>query len=837
MAIAIANRLKSDQPGKSAVGRPAHGPLTMRATPAAPPLEKLSEAEFTQLVNAAFKSMHSVFALARSPLASSRLVMPLLVLDDTSPTADERGHALGLVLQWAVARLAPQPPQYPIGQFRPYDDPTWRDPHWWRYNILRHRYLEPLHPDDFIEGARFTETLMALTGISSPDTFFDQRNRAMREVVQRLCQQLATGDANDELQQLALDEIHRPLLSRPAAHALLGVAATFDDVFPRALLIQMAGAERLVDSETSLEYLISHRYLQSDQTAATLWLSPRLRAYVYALQARPKLSPRHRQAAAYYRQNHEPLRAATHFQLAGEWPAAAETLLQVSSELISELQTAELSQALLRFPASQLAPEQWRAVQVLLSDLFHMSGNQEEAIAACRQALKVSHSAAQQAPIFRRMGKLYEKHNRLHALGYYQQAAERFDPADTEFLELLRDRAWLYIYRKEWELARGDLDLALTQAPAPAGKIRGDLYDALAHLYHAQQEYATAIQYAQQALAMREETGDARRLAASHTNLGLIYNDMGEYQHAIAAYMEAMITYQHLGNRSLIAGTLLNIGMAYHLARRLLDAVSAYTESLALCEEIGLPLVRVRAHSNLAEALAELGHVEEARYHWMIGNQLSQEAGFAEQLAYYAELRSRFPVLAAGAAPEASARPPQGAQTATDLSPDERIVLNLIERSGQVTPKALQEAAHISKATATRRLTDLVARGLLEQAGQGRGTYYVLAKIAPAQPKSGETALLNQAVQDRLLGEQGMLRQRYGLLALGLVATPSQLVQRLVADFAQPPALADFFDLEELIEAFAGQPVDLVIAAGLASLHDQKTAPAIHWLWRREGAP
>jgi tetratricopeptide (TPR) repeat protein len=798
-------------------------------------LESLSEAEFTQLVNTAFKSVHSVFALARSPLASSRLVTPLLVLDDTSPTADERGHALGLVLQWAVARLAPQPSPYPIGVFRPYDDPTWRDPLWWRYNILRHRYLEPLHPDDFIEGGRYTESLIALTGIGSPDTFFDQRNRAVREVAQRLRQQLTTGDATDDLQQLALDEIHRPLRNRPAAHALLGVAATFDDVFPRALLIQMARAEHLTDVEASLDYLLSHRYLQTDQTAANLWLSPMLRAYVYLQQARPKIGPRHRQAAAYYRQHHEPLRAAAHFQLAGEWPAAAETLLQVSSELISELHTEELCQALLRFPESQLAPDSWRAVQVLLSDLFHMSGNQEEAIAACRRALKVSHIAAEQAPIFRRMGKLYEKHNRLHALGYYQQAAERFDPADPEFLELLRDRAWLYLYRKEWDLAHTDLNRALTQAPATAGQIRGDLYDALAHLYHAQQEYATAIQYAQQALAMREETGDARRLAASHTNLGLIYNDMGEYQHAIAAYMEAMTTYQHLGNRSLIAGTLLNIGMAYHLARRLLDAVSAYSESLALCVEIGLPLVRVRAHSNLAEALAELGHGEEARHHWELGNRLSQEAGFAEQLAYYAELRSRFPLLAAGATPEATTLAPKESQAATGLTPDERIVLRLIDQTGQVTPKALMEAAHISKATATRRLADLVARGLLVQAGQGRGTYYILAKAAPVQQESAETALLSRAVQERLLDERMTLRQRYGLLALGLVATPAHLVQRLVADFAQPPALADFFQLEEQIEALAGQPVDLVIAARLASLHDQRTAPAIHWLWRGQG--
>jgi hypothetical protein len=110
------------------------------------------ESSFVRQINGAFKNYHSILALSRSPLAQTDLIAPALVLDDVSPTADERGHALRLVLQWAVEKLAPAPVSTPIGSYRPYDDPTWRDSRWWRYNILRHRYLEPLHPDEFVEG-------------------------------------------------------------------------------------------------------------------------------------------------------------------------------------------------------------------------------------------------------------------------------------------------------------------------------------------------------------------------------------------------------------------------------------------------------------------------------------------------------------------------------------------------------------------------------------------------------------------------------------------------------------------------------------------------------------
>ena len=96
-----------------------------------PPLQPVaptmlwSEAEYTQLVNATLRQVHSVLALARSPLADSPLVTPLLVLDDVSPTADERGQALRLLLQWAVDQLAPARPTHPLGAYRPPDDPTW----------------------------------------------------------------------------------------------------------------------------------------------------------------------------------------------------------------------------------------------------------------------------------------------------------------------------------------------------------------------------------------------------------------------------------------------------------------------------------------------------------------------------------------------------------------------------------------------------------------------------------------------------------------------------------------------------------------------------------------
>ena len=143
-------------------------------------MPQVTDPQLIEQVNEAYKAYSSVLALSRLPLAAMPLIEPALVLDPLTPTPEDRGRALQLALRWALLQLAPAAPRYPLGEYRPLDDPTWREPAWWRYNILRHRYVEPLHPDDFIDSGRFTETLMALTGIPTPDAFFDVRNRAIR---------------------------------------------------------------------------------------------------------------------------------------------------------------------------------------------------------------------------------------------------------------------------------------------------------------------------------------------------------------------------------------------------------------------------------------------------------------------------------------------------------------------------------------------------------------------------------------------------------------------------------------------------------------------------------
>ncbi|MBK8796411.1 MAG: tetratricopeptide repeat protein [Anaerolineales bacterium] len=778
-------------------------------------VERLADSAFlTQLVDEALRTYQNTLALSRSALANSVLVTPVLVKDDASPTVEERGHGLRLVLQWAVNQLAPAPPAFPLGVFRPLDDPTWRDPLWWRYNILRHRYLEPLHPDDFVGGGRFTETLLALTGISSADAFFDERNRAIHEVAEWLRRQLLDDAYSGELQQLAIQEALAPVKRHSQAGQLLAMAAIFDDVFAREQLLELARRKDIDRAEQVLDDVIAGRFLLTDDGGANLWLSPVLRAYLYARQPTGEMQRRHRLIAARNEAEGRLLPAVRHHQRGGDDGSAARLLLPAAATLFREIQPAVLIDLLQAFNLRQLENGERYAIALLLSDLLHRTGKPEEALAACRQALPAARTAEEQARVYRRIGKLYESRNQQHALRYYQQAIERFAPDAPELAEALKDRGWLYFLRQEWQDAEADLLRALDVMTADARALQGAIYDAMANLYRKTEEPARAVRYAELALALREEEGDLLGVAKSHGNLGLLYRSVGDYAHAIAAYTEAMSTYARIGNQELVAVALLNIGAAFFLSGDVEEAVRRYRASLAISQMLGLALLEIKVQYNLAEAYAALGRPAVASEHWQLGYSLCHQHAFDDQAQDFIELGAALalPLLPSQPMQAASAAPPEA------LDPEAATVLELAQREHKITAQRLIEVLHVSRATATRRLSALVEQGYLRMEGKGRGVHYRLASEYAAEPPGLiDAATRIEELEARVRQLAPTLHAQFGARAIGVIlspAPPSGLV-RLVARFETTPDLEHFFALEQELGDALRFEIDLVPESAL----------------------
>ncbi|MEZ4560495.1 MAG: hypothetical protein R2854_29350 [Caldilineaceae bacterium] len=81
--------------------------------------------------------------------------------------------------------------------------------------------------------------------------------------------------------------------------------------------------------------------------------------------------------------------------------------------------------------------------------------------------------------IYRRLGKLYEQRSQRQALTTPQAGrAEGTDVDGGEFVELLKDRAWVQIERGDFAAAHADLVQAQTLAPQAASAIQADIHDA-----------------------------------------------------------------------------------------------------------------------------------------------------------------------------------------------------------------------------------------------------------------------------------------------------------------------------------------------------------------------
>lgn len=785
---------------------------------------------FVQQVGEAFKSAGSILTLSRSPLALGPLVAPALVLDELSPTLDERGLALRLALQWAVEQIAPEAAPFPFGSERPYDDPTWRDPRWWRYTLLRHRYLEPLHPDEFVEGGRFTETLLALTGIPSADLLFDERNRALREAAQWLQRQAHEGAGNERIRALALAAVWEPLVDQPAALALLGIASVFGSVFPGAWLMALAVEESVRYPDRALDLLRSRRCLHAGDGAASLWMSPVLREYVRSRQLAETQRRRHLLAARLARDGGEPIAAVRHLLDAGLHQQAGALLLGLDKDSAIEA-GAELVDLAEGIDGSQLPSPAARGLYLLRADYYERTSQVDAALSACRDALKTAPPGQDQAMIYRRLGKLYEEQNQTQAATYYNLAVERLDPKQpdqaAELATVLKDRGWLAILRRDWSTAEADLDRALELLPADEEVVRADVHDALSSLRRGLGDYSRAIEHARTALALREQSGDLMRVGKSLNTLGILYRMMGNYADAISAYRQARVIFERLDNELLTAMALLNIGTAHHFAEQLVQAEAYYRQCLSLADEAGLPLTEVRARANLTEALMDQSREEEARLHWRAAYALSVQSGFDDEIAYLGELCARYPTLAnelesvPGQPAGISVRGPvaypavEPTMPMTNLDADETHALEDARRNGRVTAGSLMAVAHVSKATATRKLARLERAGLLVKRGQGRATYYTRAHAVPAVLLAGDLAGL-QTRLDALLPRytRSHALERLEAVRVAQVSAPNgdaDVLYDVRAVFRRLPDLLAFFDLERALSAATRTSINLTL--------------------------
>ena len=140
-------------------------------------------------------------------------------------------------------------------------------------------------------------------------------------------------------------------------------------------------------------------------------------------------------------------------------------------------------------------------------------------------------------------------------------------------------------------------------------------------------------------------------------------------------------------------------------------------------------------------------------------------------------------------------------------TPDIAAILDLILQNGQITARTLIETLHISKATATRKLANMVEQGKLERHGEGRAVYYTLpqSEAQAYTPTYPAVSHLQHQIETLLPS----IRADFQVESL-LAMTESTRAD-IEITFKHLPDLPTFFALERKLSLALGFQINLVL--------------------------
>jgi tetratricopeptide (TPR) repeat protein len=128
---------------------------------------------------------------------------------------------------------------------------------------------------------------------------------------------------------------------------------------------------------------------------------------------------------------------------------------------------------------------------------------------------------------------------------------------------------------------------------------------------------ASALTHYQQALALRREIGDKRGLVDTLLDLGGFYDTRGDHEQGLKMYKEALQNARDVGNEGLQAICLNNIGSAYFSKGEYEDARTYFEQAVQLREKSNVPQDIVEGVHNLAETSARAGDYNQSVTQYM----------------------------------------------------------------------------------------------------------------------------------------------------------------------------------------------------------------------------
>jgi hypothetical protein len=152
-------------------------------------------------------------------------------------------------------------------------------------------------------------------------------------------------------------------------------------------------------------------------------------------------------------------------------------------------------------------------------------------------------------------------------------------------------------------------DLAVAKEVGDQGG-EGRAYANLGCAYQAQGDFSKAIEYHTQRLAIAKEVGDRAGEGAAYGNLGCAYQSQKDFSQAIEYHTQRLAIAKEVGDRAGEAAAYANLGCAYQSQGDFSQAIEYQAQCLAIAKEVGDRAGEGAAYANLGNAYQKLAHVQ-----------------------------------------------------------------------------------------------------------------------------------------------------------------------------------------------------------------------------------
>jgi tetratricopeptide (TPR) repeat protein len=366
-----------------------------------------------------------------------------------------------------------------------------------------------------------------------------------------------------------------------------------------------------------------------------------VRAFYYDTLSRSERLALHQRAGEYYdAAEPHPLKAARHFERAGDYPRAARLATGDLWSIVNRGQARALHELLALFQAQQLDADTWIGVCLARGEVGALLGAREQAQASYQTALDRL-AALPESPAVRErlaracrgMGELLEAKAPQEALAWLRRGIDELAGANSPEEGLLKHRVGSVLtVMGEYGAARDALQESLDRLPESQPMWRGRVLANLGVIYCSQGDIERGKAAFLEVLDIYQGANNYWGIATIRQNLGRVMELAGDWLGATGEYQQALELAEQLGNIKRQSELKLNLGNLQAKRGELAAAGSLLAQSLELAHKYHLQAATVLAQSSMADLQIRQGRSDTAESALVEAERLALELNIKHQL-------------------------------------------------------------------------------------------------------------------------------------------------------------------------------------------------------------